>query len=262
MKKSVTTFMIILVSGLISLGFSPTAKADDALQTLQEAFRIAAGNLNEQYSRIKECPEEGTWLPQLGLRGLYCHVKQYLNYEWVQSLTMEEIFHKGPHSRSHLDLKSQFEFGYYNADFIKGFREEIIMHFTSDADFRATTQIQYDQHLKKMVRSYHRAYKFLDAGTKWVVNRSDVESNGAAPVYLDPETVRRNYISHLENKTLPKHYFFEIFRQPSDIIAGDGDEWINVSTALGWWIRRSIDETAIEFFQVLELFMETYDANF
>ena len=254
----------IVIVLLFHLMFPVPSSAGDSLGEIRHAFVHGMLNLEGQYERIAECPEEQTWLPDMGIRGLYCHLKAFLDYEHLQAVLSESIFVQGPHGNGILNLKASGEFGYYNVDVLKTLTEQVILPSLTDVEFIAATQESYDLYLKNLAQSYYTAYQFLKTvDAAWLANPLGVNYQKEEPIYVDQESVEASYLKHLEQQTLPDDFLQEVFREPTDRLVDENDpEWYNVNTAFGWWLRRSIDGSEQEFLRILELFLMSYDAEF
>ena len=262
MKYNCVALMTIVL--LFQAIASSSSFAGESLAELRHAFVHGMLNFEGQYQRITECPEEQTWLPEFGIRGLYCHVKDFLSYERLEALLSESIFAQGPHDGGVLNCKARWEFGYYNVDALNTLTEQVILPSLTDVEFIAATQVSYDYYLKALARSYYAAYQFLaTADAAWVANPIGVNYQDEEPLYVDRELIEASYLEHMEQQTLPDDFLQEVFREPTDRIVDESDpEWYNVNTAFGWWTRRSIDGSEQEFLRILELFLMSHDAEF
>jgi hypothetical protein len=60
----------------------------------------------------------------------------------------------------------------------------------------------------------------------------------------------------------PSYYLQESFRDFAEALEKDGYDVYEAFTCPGFWIRRSIDGTADEFYEVLKLTLQTFDPAF
>ncbi len=212
-------------------------KKDNILNSTWESLDTLFSNQNI------DCQQELTWLPDMGLRGFYCHVKTSLSYKQLQDALDFEIFVRGPHSRSALNLDARYEFGHYNPKFVKWLANNAI--YGIDNQYLKTQfQPVFNQHIREQARTYYLAYKYL-LNNNYFMN-----------------AIIQEYSLHLTQKTLPSMYLQEIFRPFSDNLEQIGYNSYEANTAAGFWIRRSIDGTAKEFFTVLQTLLITYDPEF
>ena len=232
------------------------------------AFAMVMGTLPDRYGVIPDCPQELTWLPEGGIRGLYCRLKELLSFAQFTRLVGRPIFRKGPHTSTDVVFNSSTAFGYYNPDFVVWIRDDIVRPVLQNKTFIQKTQDQYDIHLKGMARSYYQAYQFIHSGQRWVANATQVEFHKMPPEYVDVATVKQQYLRAMGYGSLSGAYLQEIFRGPTERIEAQEKDtlgelaWYNVNTAMGWWLRRSTDRTAPEFFALLQSFLHAYDPEF
>jgi hypothetical protein len=247
---------VLAIASFLLLGFTPiftnhntNAKAEilaqnettNSLKIIEETWR----NFGQLYADPnQQCLEEKTSIPKMGLRGLYCHLKPKISYQKLQQLAGMPIFLKGPHSESKLNLDAQYEFGYYNPEFVQWFNNEVVSNLTQNLELVKITQPVYDQYLKNQVRSYYLVYLVINSSPRL------------------REAQKLKYLELIETKTLPEMYLQEQFREFADEFASKDFNWYETNTAGGFWIRRSIDETDQYFIAILEQLIEAYDPEF
>ncbi len=201
-------------------------------------------NLNTLYETDEACSLQITRLPDMGLRGLYCHIQPEIDYQKLQEISQVNIFVKGSHTPSELNLESQYTFGYYNPDFVKWLDETAVETITNKPALVTATQPIYNQQIKEQARIYYIVYKFLQHNPEQAQFEIDT------------------YLKHLENRTLPELYLQEQFRELADTLESEGYNWYEANTASGFWLRRKIDGTDSQFFIALNKLLLTYDAEF
>ena len=210
----------------------------------EELIRAAWLGLNKSemtwQEKLAEC---GTALTEQGLRSLYCDVKPFIDYRKLQIVSGLPIFRSGPHSRIKLNIYAPYRFGYYNPKFLKWLQKNIIPA-EQDGSFKQQTQPIYEQKIRTTAKAFYATYQILLANSEKF------------------EAIKHEYIEHLKNNTLPEIYLQEKFRWLSDYLATEGKyDWYAANTAGGFWVRRSIDGTDKEFFQLLRKLLKTYDQD-
>ncbi|MEH1842065.1 MAG: hypothetical protein V7L20_25865 [Nostoc sp.] len=271
-----TTFGAI-TAGLIIAGFTIfTLKSVQSSERGQpeEIIRSAWLGLNRSnMTELEKYQECGTYL-NVGLRSLYCDIKPFIDYQKLRILSGLPIFRKD----YDLTFKSEYKFGYYNPEFVKWLQKNII-YAEKHESFRQQTQTSYNTKIRDTARAFYTSYQILFATPeefntfikqyqlvkkeyqlrleKREVNELRFDKN-----YEKFEVIKREYLKHLENKTLPDLYFQEKFRWLSDYLTTvENVDWYAANTSGGFWIRRSIDETDKEFFQLLTKLLKTYDGD-
>ncbi len=184
------------------------------------------------------CPDVFAYEPG-GAKINYCFVKSLLSYRRVQSVLPMKIFLSGPHTRRALALEDTARHGRYNPKFVRWLVENGVPAASNPALLKAT-QGFYDKRFKVSVRAFYVARKL----------QSD------APKLMKKLTGK--YFEHVRKR---KQYNFwggqwERFPSPSYEFQAIG------ASALGFWVRRSLDGTDGLFEQALEKLMKTYDAGF
>jgi hypothetical protein len=93
------------------------------------------------------------------------------------------------------------------------------------------------------------------------------------------EAIKEGYLAEIadwndtkESWESPSFYLQEAFRPFADELSGEWDEsyieggssydWYEAVTCPGFWLRRTLDGTADEFYELLELTLNTFDPAF
>lgn len=192
------------------------------------------------------CEDEQTWLPEYGVRGLYCHIKDKLNFAQVQKFTEIPVFLSGPHQNGKLDFGARFQFGHYNPEFVQWLGNTFIPEKPS-TDFLQMTQLIYTEQLQALARTYYLVYRVLQLN----------------PDYRNAEQQRYQHL--IETQELPEVYstanYFDMDSNYAEL-AQYGESAYTVSSAMTFWLRRFMDGTADEFIAVLSKFLKIYDVSF
>jgi hypothetical protein len=207
-----------------------------------KSIQAAVSNLGASYSIPKKnCSSEQTWIPQFGLRGLYCHIKDSLNFADLKKLAPVPIFLSGPHSSTGLNLNAKFDFGRYNPEFVRWI-DRALVSALSDESFVRNTQALYEKHIHRQARTYYRAYQALQRNPVFLKREADI------------------YLQYIKNHTLPELYINR-FHGYSGLNPPENNEY-EAPVAVLFWVRRYIDETDNEFYNVLYTLLKTYDPYF
>jgi hypothetical protein len=203
--------------------------------------------------------KSGSWIK--GLRSMYTYLKPVMDLGKMQSLSPVPVFVSGPHEnngQAEINLRSA-DFGHYNPEFFEWGQEHLIPA-ASDGMFRNLTQPVYDEFILDLARVYYDTYFFMLNR----VDRSQIEA------------VKEAYLAEIESYR-GKDYQEGFNTGPGDLIQGlfdyryvhdrrdfadPGMVEYNEYVSPGFWIRREIDGTQEEAFQLLEKLLMTYDEAF
>lgn len=217
-----------------------------------------------------------TWL-ESGFRYLYCSVRNVISFEKAQSIAGLSIFRSGGPHEKELNLNESFRFGHYNPKFLEWLENYIIPPGLDDARFKQLTQLVYETHIGPFARAlYHaheilfaepEAYRAFEQRFQIVKNdylerlrrRETIESRfDGDPIAF--ATVKAAYQRRMEQRTDPGNELQEDFRWLSDYLATDrDDDWYLANTAGGFWVRRSIDGTEAQIFQLVTKLLQTFE---
>lgn len=247
---------VLAAAGSLSINCSVTAgaRSDGPVPAvIDAAVRAAWRDIGGTRSRC----DEYDYFPHGGMRNFYCHAMNFMDYRRFAELVGTPVFSGGPHSERELKLDSPGSFGHYNREFVVRLRH-VMIPGERDVGFRAATQGIYDGYVRPLARIFFVTYRKLRDN----------------PLYLDRE--KRDYLAKLKSGTLkPYHYEkYFYFMNPGFIGRGKNESYLMehgfdggwdgnvVKTCVAFWIRRSIDGTADEFYAGLEKLLKNYDGGF
>jgi len=212
-------------------------KNDTTIQELRENVNATISNWETVLSKVDISYENTmTDIPESGIRGRYEQYKKYLGISILESVVGEKVFLSGPH-RTVLNYKSQDQFGHYNPLFLKKLGGNLKFLFQNKT-FVKNAQAHYDTKLKRYLRVYFLSYK-VAANNKEVMN-------GYLNAIAHPE--RYEYMNGRIKG--PSYFLQESFRDFAEGLEKDGYDVYEAFTCPAFWVRRSIDGTADEFYEV------------
>ncbi len=181
-----------------------------------------------------------TYLRDRGVRSLFNAFGGNLSLVAIQKLVQEPLFLKGPHLKGKIDCESQAQFGIYNPVAVEQL-VAVCKQLSSDTVFIATTQEAYDSHLQRLVRTYYEAALVCQANPQWL------------------KVARAEYLERVDRQAA-SFFEFGIDRQFGDFAEAQLDlDWYEANTAVGFWLRRSIDQSGPHFFSAVEYLLQAYD---
>jgi hypothetical protein len=205
--------------------------------------------------KTKNACEEFDYFPDGGMRIFACHLKSLTSLPFLAEASGLAVFSQGPHKGTMLKLDHRFQFGHYNPDFVRWMAENLVPG-AQDTSLRKATQKHYDKYVKPLATIFYATWKKAQE---------------------EPECFRREverYRSLIQQKKLPEMYYerFFFFMNPDFCAhADDGFDYFYkhgfdaghngnvVKTCIAFWMRRTIDGTADEFYQGLHKLLKTYD---
>ncbi len=187
--------------------------------------------LKEEYQPIRD--RDDTWL-DVGFRSKYAMAKKYASLEMIETAFGCPVFLRGPHDKD-MNFKSKTSFGYYNPEFVAKLRTSIELALKKPLFKKVTKQV-YQQHLESMARTYHNAYTYLNKEAGLQGLQREYLFLMTKPEGIDTGSFQEKFRAYAES--LAKN-------QQADVYEG--------FTAPAFWLRRSIDGTSKQLFELLDM---------
>lgn len=215
---------------------------DNSIDSLKQKITLTFSNWYEIIEALKvNYPYIEIW-SEIGVRGKYKIFSKYLSKDILENIIGEKIFLSGPHLND-MNFDSYDKFGYYNPIFLKKLHKKIKLLISNDVFFKSTQDI-YNEKFKNTLRVYFLSLNMLDHSNYKIY----VEE------YLD-------IISKPPSNYLVSNYFDENFRSFAESTKNEGYNFSEGLTFPGFWIRRKIDGTDEEFFELINLILNKYDSE-
>lgn len=201
------------------------------------------------------CEDLFDYWPTGGIRIFGCHVFSLTSFEQVVGVAGLSPFLSGPHTQG-LDLTSSTDFGHYNPAFVR-FLADHAIPAADDPAFRAATQAHYDTYVRPLARILHATHeKLADNPQCAEAERAEYAQaidNGYTRDYVEPWYffMHPEYCSHRRAE-------YEFFSRTDGEMDGGYDGNVT-KTAVGFWLRRSLDGTDALFFEALVRLMNAYE---
>ena len=148
-------FSILVVCALPLHAESPR----EIIELWRALPKLAKTTPDKAYNKLN------TWLPELGLRGLYAKAQFALNLSQLEKISGHKIYLAGPHKEGQLNLNARSDFGHYNPKFLQWAAANGIPGL-KDTKLRKELQPVYEKFLQSRARSFYAAHKTLHANPK------------------------------------------------------------------------------------------------
>jgi TIR domain len=207
-----------------------------------------------------------------GVRRIYCEVANVLSLQTLATLSGLDIFEGGPHVRVgnggkayQYNLRSH-EIGRYNPAFVAWLRDFAVPAMHNDA-FRGNTVALFERHVREPALNHYRAYLMLfnRARRDDRVRLTDDFREQLAGYTDEMERARRDTgaANFMEAwSTSPSFQLQEgLGALTGEVGATDvpGPSY-DLRIAMSFWVRRSLDGTHREFFEILVNMLKAYGA--
>jgi len=186
------------------------------------------------------------YFPTGGVRTLYCNLKSEISMKYIQEVVGEHMFtnvanHETP------NLYSTDQFGHYN----KKFLDKIYLIVDDLESSKAYTSLQpfYDMYFRDLFRIYYTAYKSLNINPEF----RKTAFNEYKKSILDKEGI--DIYKFVECPNIHAYW-------PTETKIEWGMKYYVSSTAIYFWLRRSIDGTEVIIFDILKKTIGLFDADF
>ena len=185
---------------------------------------------------------DDTWL-EVGLRHKYAIAKKYASLELLEELAGAKVYNEGPHG-AHLDFNSNYAFGHYNPTFLQILSEHLAAALENPV-FKTVAAKVFNQYFEGAANTYRNAYLYLNANPK------------------ELQSIRKNYLEMIaQPQGTMEGSLQEVFRPYADkAVKKNKADWYEAVTAPSFWIRRSIDGTDEELFDIVEMLIDKLGAK-
>ncbi len=238
---------LFLISFFFVLSCSPVVTSSNKMTNtilqykMKEALRMWEGNAIRQDTSYTDAYYEkfNTFINN-GLRYNYAILNEMASVSILEAAVGKKIFLSGPHEKE-LNFYSTKSFGYYNPEFIAKAAKVIDYSLSNDKVFTQLGRYVYNRQLQQMMRLYHQSYQHLKANpamTKQII---------------------ADYKAAMQNGDEAGAFIQSVFTAFADEKEELGRDWYVANTAPGFWVRRIIDGTADQIYDVLKTVMTVYD---
>ena len=215
---------------------------DNSIDSLKQKITLTLSNWYEIIEALKvDYPYIEIW-SEIGVRGKYKIFSRYLSKEILENIIGEKIFLRGPHLND-MNFDSYDKFGNYNPIFLNKLYKKIKRLISNDAFFKSTQDL-YNEKFKNTLRVYFLSLTMLE--------------NSNYKTYVEEYS---DIISKPPSNYVVSSYFDENFRSFAESIKNEGYNFSEGLTFPGFWIRRKIDGTDEEFFELMNLLLNKYDSE-
>jgi hypothetical protein len=233
----VSTTLLLLFACNPTIVTGPTANNTILNYKMEEVFRVWPQMEETDWSFMEA---NSTYLDD-GLRYHYALLKDMASIKILEQVTGEPVFLSGPHTGDELNFYADRSFGYYNPKFWERVKTVVDYSLENDAAFKQLGKYVYNQKLKKTATLYYDSYQYLQ------------ENKSLA------DKAKADYEQALSTGSSPGEVLQETFRAYANTKEELGQDWYIANTAPGFWIRREIDGTADEIFEILTMVRRAYN---
>jgi hypothetical protein len=257
------------LTALLLLAIAAQAHADvtppgDGALSVKQLWNTIPQMSNTCEGQDKGVPWFDYGFPGGGMRTYYCYFRSQLTYAQLVKWSGVPMFQSGPHSDAAVDLHSPTRFGHYNPAFVRWLGQALVPH-TDDKAFLAATQALYQKYLQPLARIYYVTYLKLQSNRNYLEGekRSLIAMMGSGA--KRKKSVTEGWYEKYALFMNPEFYAHAHDRNDSYLMdhGFDGGWDCNlVKTAVGFWIRRSLDGSDGEFIADLRALLAVYDPGF
>ncbi len=186
--------------------------------------------LNYDYQPNRDT--DGTWLSE-GFRSKYAMAKRYVSPDVLAATYGVPVFLDGPH-KGDMDFNSNTSFGHYNPAFISKVTADV-KTVLANPFFRGLIKEAYQTYFESMALTYKDAYLYVNEKPKKL------------------KAMSASYLKQVQQKGgTTQGSMQEVFRTFADSQDGESD-WYEAVTAPAFWVRRSIDGTDKQIYELLNM---------
>ena len=227
------TGLCLLFGLTVSLSAFSTADQTDLARIIVKSLSRYE-QLKEVTPKTKEVMD--SWLPNRGVRSKYAILKSIAGMDILESATGIKVFREGPH-QGQINYYSN-TMGYYNPEFLNEVTRTLKTLF-EDPEFKEDAKVLYERNFRKLLKTYYAAYQALHL--KYGSQSGELRR------------LQEIYLEAMHGNHSPGEYLQWNFREIYPSMQDQGYDIAESITALGFWLRRNIDGTDIQFLDLLKM---------
>ena len=233
MRKTIilcsSTLVLFSLLSFVSISSHSNANDPGLNKIMEVAYLWELLDLNYEPQRERD----QTWL-EVGFRSKYAMAKRYASLTAVEEAFGVPVFVRGPH-KGEMDFNNTTTFGYYNPDFVTALSTQAKAALDHPM-FRPVLKQLYQEKLSSMAHTYRDAYLYLNQDAHYLQDLMEMylkrisQPEGTLEGSMQEEF--RAFAERLESE------------KGADVYEG--------FTAPAFWVRRSIDGTGDQIYQLLD----------
>ena len=192
--------------------------------------------MNASYDQIY------TYLPEEGVRGRYAVLKSALNPQILEQLIGEPVFLSGPHRNGTINFQAGERFGRYNPAFLRKL-ESYLQSASQNKWMVKQLKGFYDKEFRGLLRVFYDNYQLVQNRPRLTEGFNNLLQRNAKKGAGNPYAINNFFLDELDD------------------VRGGQDFLVRIM-AIRFWVRRSVDGTADEFYDLLRLAMDTFDPSY
>ena len=247
MKNTISKMALLLIT-LLALSYcmvSRDANKENSGSSVGKKSKIdpalmhVLSNLNHaEFTAIRTGWKYDYGFDDGGTLNSFEYIRSLISYEELQRKSPVNIFLKGPHTSTTLNLKSQNSFGYYNPKFVKQLHENLNWILGNEAFVHLTRSSVEKFNILKKLRGYLEIYSIIENDqTEFNRLRLNFQEKLKADEWSDYD-----YRSYLPAQLEMSHY------------------WNWSETVYYFWVRRDIDGTKELWHKMIMDFITAYES--
>jgi len=230
---------------------------DQPVKQLSEKIKLMATQWQSmRHDTALDYDNIHSWIPESGIRGRYQIAKKVISVAILERIVGEKVFLNNVHAKG-INYRNATKFAHYNPKFLLKLHD-ILKQISSNERWLTHIQPFYDNELKHYLRTYFLSYEI--AANKPVIIKGYLSA-------IKQQKPSANTVSSFTSQGTsssisPSIFLQESFRDFADYLEQQGYDVYEASVCSGFWVRRSIDGTEDEFFKLLKLMINMFDAEF
>jgi N-acetylmuramoyl-L-alanine amidase len=215
----------------------PQQEFEEALLRLPTAWSNNASQvMNLPYSQIY------TYLPDQGVRGRYAVLKSVLNPQVLERLIGEPVFLSGPHDKGVIDFDAGDTFGRYNPAFLSKLEDYLRTGQQNDWLVKQLSGF-YNEEFRDLLRLFFDMHEFVEKRPKLAEDFERLLRRDRKEREANPYAINDFFLRELGELRGGQNFLVDIM-------------------AVRFWVRRSVDGTADEFYSLLRLTLDSFDPGY
>lgn len=225
----------------------PTEITEEVVSPNLTTFQVLGSMMLKNLDKTVYMGNNYDYWPDGGIKCAFNHLRSLVSYQSLRMLIPHDIYLSGPHTEQTLRLDRPYSFGHYNPEFLS-WLDNAIQPLLNDEQLVKETTPLFQEYVGQTTKTFWLCYLYLNKYPEMA------------------DSMKNAYQELIAHQELPRTYYYDLawqdkrkypyLRELNDL--GEYLDFNVLTTAVAFWLRRKMDGTEDQMFDILDGIMEAY----